>query len=75
MFWRKKKHAKIINLKPSTNEQKPTIKKEEEDIIQRKISSIISAFDDKYGKAFTPTNQKSKNKAEGLTGDFCFNKI
>lgn len=75
MFWRKKKQAKVIPLNSSNNANNQTNKTTEKGESQSKMESINTYFNDKYGAAFTPDNNQSKNKAEPLRGDFCFNKL
>lgn len=75
MFWRKKKQAKVINLKTSNNENGYTIQKEEKSANESKMASIVDSFNKQYGAAFTPNNKFNQNEAEPLRGDFCFNKI
>lgn len=75
MFGRKKKTAKVVQLKTSNNEQGNTNQKEEKSANESEMASIVDSFNNKYGAAFTPNNKQSKNKADPLRGDFCFNKL
>ena len=71
-FLKRKKinQSKVIKLKTNQHE-----KPKETSRSEREMASIISAFDNKYGKAFTPNNQQSKNQADPLIGDFCFKSL